>query len=86
MTIKVYGKESCQLCKRAKEKLELMGLPFESKTLAEYIKWHENWRNDESVAVLAFYSKIHNHMPIISIDGELYEYAGAMKILKGKKP
>jgi glutaredoxin len=82
--IKIYGKPGCGKCNAAKEKLKLLGLDFESCNLAEYIVWHENWRNDESVAVLAFYAFHNNHMPIISIDGELYEYAGAMKVLKGK--
>ncbi|MFA5324309.1 MAG: glutaredoxin domain-containing protein [Smithella sp.] len=83
--IKIYGKPGCGKCEAAKEKLKLLGLEFESCNLSDFVVWHENWRQDESVTVLAFYSKIHNHMPIISIDGELYEYEGAMKVLKGKQ-
>jgi glutaredoxin len=83
--IKIYGKPGCGKCNAAKEKLKLLGLEFKSCNLSDFVVWHENWRNDESVAVLAFYSEHNHQIPIISVDGKLYLYSEAMKVLKGNR-
>jgi glutaredoxin len=81
--IKIYGKPGCGKCEAAKKKLELLGLEFEVKTLADFTKFHDGWQSDSSVEVLAAWSYF-NDMPLLKIDGAFYSYAGAIKKLKGK--
>ena len=82
MTIEVYSKEGCAICKAAKQKLERMGLPFESRDITATIEPHDGWREDGSVEVLAAYAMIDSHLPVIRIDGEFTDYPGAMRRLK----
>jgi len=82
MDIKVYGKVGCGLCESAVDKLERMGFAYEKLTLSDYTEYHEGWREDNSVAVLAKYTEIQT-MPIITIDGHPMKYSEAMKLLKG---
>ena len=85
MLVRVYGKDKCALCDAAKGKLCLMGIPYEFRQLADYIKPHDGWRDDESVEVLACYSDI-DTMPVITVDGRAMSYPVAMGLLKRMKP
>jgi len=81
MTIDVYSKEGCGICEAAKDKLNKLGLPFESHDIESTVKPHEGWRQDGSTEVLAMYAMIDNHLPVIRIDGECTDYATAMRRL-----
>jgi len=83
MVVNVYGKldGSCGLCESAKDKLSRMGVPFSCFELADYTEFHEGWRNDESVQVLACYSDI-DTFPVITVDGKAMSYPEAMKLIK----
>jgi len=82
MNIIVYGKPGCKKCDSAKEKLDKMGLPYEFKFLPALVVWHEGWREDESVALLAESTLRDGDMPIIWINGRFYSYSEAMKDIK----
>jgi glutaredoxin len=82
MTIDVYSKKGCGVCEAAKEKLNLMGLPYRSHEMERFMEFHEGWREDGSVEVLAAYAMFDNHLPLIRIDGQYFDYAGAMSRLR----
>ncbi len=82
MMIDVYSKKKCGICSSAKEKLRLMGLAYKTFDLDSAIETHEGWREDGSVEVLAAYTMLDNHVPVICIDGEYHDYPGAMRFLK----
>ena len=83
--IKVYGKSGCGLCEAAKDKLRKMGFEFESCDLPSTVKFHEGWRSDDAVEVLATYTDI-GTMPVIVVDGEAMSYPESMRLLKKSKP
>lgn len=90
MKIIIYGKPTCKKCQKAKEKLERMGLPYTAKNLSEMVAWHEGWRDDNSVAILACSTLLNGDMPIIEIQNggperKCYSYSQAIKVLKGMK-
>ena len=87
MTVNVYGKldGSCGLCEAAKDKLMKMEIPFKSFELSDMVAYHDGWRDDESVEVLACYSDI-DTFPVITIDGKAMSYPEAMRKLKRLKP
>jgi glutaredoxin len=82
MTIDVYGKKGCGVCEAAKDKLRKLGLPFSEHDLAETVEFHEGWRDDGTIEIMAAYAANNQGMPIITIDGEAFTYSGAMKRLK----
>ena len=82
MKIVLYSKPDCTICSRAKEKLELMKLPYETKDLKECIEHHEGWQKDNTHKLLAFFTQNNQRAPVIEIDGEYYDYPGAMQKLK----
>ncbi len=86
MTIDVYSKEGCAICVAAKDKLEKLGLPFDSHDIERTVEPHEGWREDGTVEVLAMYAMIDNHLPVIRIDGECTDYANAMRQLNTRQP
>ena len=80
----VYGKKGCGLCEAAKDKLKKMGLPFESKILADFLTPEQWAKTPEAVReVQACYADIET-LPVIVIDGQAMGYPAAMKTLKGK--
>lgn len=84
MTICVYGKNGCGLCEAAKDKLNRMGLPFESRELSALTEFHAGWRTDDSVEIMACYADIAT-LPVVTIDGVAMGYPEAMKHLKRNK-
>ena len=80
----VYGKPGCGKCEAAKDKLNKLGVPFESAILADKILPHDGWRNDGTAAVMACYTAT-NTMPVLLIDNDAYSYSGAMRLLKSRK-
>ena len=82
MSIPVYGKPGCKLCEAAKEKLQLLSIAYKFVDLESV---PDDWRTNGMVAAMAEYEmKERKKLPLIGIDGVIYEYAEAMKILKGR--
>jgi len=88
MEIKVYSKADCGKCESAKDKIKRMGFDYEDHSLEYHITPHDGWRTDGStrmLASLAFSGDPSHQLPTIEIDGEFYDYSGAMKELKRRK-
>jgi len=81
MTISVYGKTGCGRCTAAKDKLKMMGFKYDEHDLAYHTGFHENWRTDGSIEVLAAHAD-NEALPLIRIGTSFHDYAGAMKVLK----
>lgn len=83
MTI-VYGMESCNKCELAKEKLvKHFKIEFEEKSYNNYVTFHDGWREDGSIDVMAarcFHGE--NAVPLISHNGTIYSYPGLVRTLK----
>lgn len=82
LAIVLYAKPGCGICESAKAKLALMGLAFEVRDLAQGLATHPGWREDGSVELLAASAMLNNAVPIVSIEGRYFDYAGAMRELK----
>ena len=80
--IRVYGKDGCERCTKAKEKLDRLGLQYEYHLLAEIIDDHGDWRNNNAIELKAE-TCIDDSIPIIWIKDYGYlRYAQAMKAAK----
>ena len=82
VTVTVYSKQGCEICRKAKEKLQMFGLGFEEKDLEALVEPHEGWQKDESVELLAAYLHLGNTLPVIRINDEYHDYPSAMRRLK----
>ena len=82
--IRVYGKANCGKCISAKEKLKLMGFAYTDHDLVSFTTYHEGWRADDSISIMAAHADL-DTMPIIFIGDQYYDYSGAMKALKQMK-
>lgn len=78
----VYSKSGCGICKKAKEKLQLMGLSYVEKDLQRLIAPHNGWENDEAVELLAAYAYLGNRLPVLKINDEYHDYPSAMRRLR----
>lgn len=95
MRIRVYGKPGCGMCEKAKEKLEYMELPYEFVDATPMIEAaakgdNPNWRNDDSVTIMAAY-QLYYTLPLIRFaDEDPVDYPEAMRrcreIEKARKP
>lgn len=85
MTVLVIGKKKCAVCDAAKNKLELLKIPYDFIDLEEARTPHAGWRTDGSVDALAFFSINNDRVPTIVIDNVTYTYSAAMAHLKRKK-
>jgi len=82
--VTVYGKDNCKFCSLAKDKLQMMEVPFRFEQIAPYTDHHEGWRTDRSVEILAAY-RMHETLPIIHIDGLFLTYPETMRYIKQKQ-
>jgi len=82
--VTVYGRENCKFCSLAKDKLQMMEIPFKSEPIDQYMNLHEGWRTDRSIEVLAAY-RLKETMPIIQIDGLFLSYPETMRHIKQKQ-
>jgi glutaredoxin len=82
MVVHVYGKEGCGKCDAAKDKLRRLGVSYQEHSIDYHVRYHEGWREDGSIEVLAAHSE-KNTLPLIRVGDEFYDYAAAMKCLKG---
>lgn len=82
MVVHVYSKEGCGRCTRAKEKITRMGYEYAEHNLQYHVEYHEGWRDDGSIEVLAAHAQT-NSLPLIRVGDEVLDYAAAMKALKG---
>ena len=82
MTIEVYSRKGCGICDAAKEKLGLLGFPYRSFDMERFTEFHEGWRDDGSVDLIAAYAMFDSHLPLIRIDGAYFDYPGAMGRLR----
>lgn len=86
MQVRVYGRKGCGSCDRTKQKLNEMGVRYESRDIDRYSQVHEGWRTDGSVELLVHLQFVdmeklvggHVALPIIEIDGTFYDKKGAM--------
>ena len=85
MSIKVYGMENCGKCEAAKDKLTRMGLEYEEHSLEYHTTLHDTWRDDNTVDVRVAYEIHEESVPLIEIEGEIYTYSQAMKVLKEQR-
>jgi len=83
--VTVLGKLGCKLCDSAKDKLKLMDIPFKFKEIQPFLELHDGWRKDGSVDILAAYHHHERVLPIISIDGQCFNYPLAMNYIKTKQ-
>lgn len=81
--ITVFGKPNCGLCNAAKEKLDLLKVPYNYQNLEEISEFHKGWRTDGSVETVAFYHTI-GTLPVVKKDGQYMTYPQLMKELKSK--
>lgn len=82
MEIIVYGKKDCGKCDAAKDKLDRMGFSYEVRELSRFTSLHQGWRTDGSVDVMSASVYWDGTLPLLSIDGEFYDYPTAMRVLK----
>ena len=83
--VTVLGKLGCKLCDSAKDKLKLMDIPFKFKEIQPFLEHHDGWRKDGSGDILAAYHFYDQTMPIISVDGQCFNYPNAMNYIKTKQ-
>jgi len=85
-SIRIYGKENCDRCTKAKEKLDKLGLKYEYHLLAEILdEKNEKWRERvEEVIDLKAETCINGYsVPVLWIKDKGYlQYAPAMKAAK----
>ena len=74
----VYGKKGCGKCEAAKEKLELMGVPYEFRKMKDVL----DGKIPDKEALVR-YALADQELPILVIYGKGYTYPEAMKVLKG---
>jgi hypothetical protein len=83
MTI-IYSMPNCGKCDAAKDKLSrFFNIDYEERSYKEHVTYHDGWRNDGSLDVLAakcFYGD--KAVPLMSHDGEMYDYPKLVKTLK----
>ncbi len=82
MTAEIYGKENCGICEAAKEKFDLLGVPYKFFNVDEFTELHEGWRDDGSAARIAALAFNNQTIPTIVVDGMPYNYGDAMRKLK----
>ncbi len=82
MTVTIYTKPGCAICESAKQKLRLMAVPFEERDLDAEMSPAATWRGNGRIGLRAQWALIGERVPMILIDGEAYDYAGAMRELK----
>jgi hypothetical protein len=64
-----------------------MAVPYAERDLAVALALHEGWRGDGSVELSAASALLDGAVPMISVDGQTYDYPGAMRALKAaRKP
>lgn len=86
MLVYIYSKKGCGRCDKAKDKLKNhFKVEFKNKNLSEYVEFHDGWREDGSISVLAHWAACNRAVPMIVIDDNSYDYAGAMRELKRRK-
>lgn len=83
MSVLVIGRDACGVCNSAKEKLDLMRIPYDFVNIAVAAEPHENWRSDGSVDAMAYFHLGNSMIPTIVIDKVPYSYTAAMAKLKG---
>jgi glutaredoxin len=85
MTI-LFGKEGCKLCDAAKEKLDLLAVPYRVVDLQKCSKGEmpEDWRDINLAGAQACY-EITETLPWLNLGGKIVSYPEAMKMLRGEK-
>jgi glutaredoxin len=63
--IRIYGKEDCPLCERAKALCIVNNLEYKYEEANTYTKPHEDWRTDVSIEVLAAIQIYDGKLPVI---------------------
>ena len=76
--IVIFGKHGCGLCDKAKEKMAILGQPYEFK---DFDDAGSDWREHGFTGAMAEYSH-KGTLPIISVDGVYMEYSAAMKAIR----
>lgn len=84
--IRLYGKQGCEQCDRAKDKLRRMGLSWEFVDVGSWLEYRDEWRDryEETVEFMAAYS-LYYPMPLPLFrfnDDEYLGYASGLKQAK----
>ena len=82
LKVDLYGKAGCAMCLAAADKLVLLGLEFEKHEISTYVDYHEGWKEDGSVEISSAYYMFDQKLPIIRVDGDFFNYPGAMRRLR----
>lgn len=85
--VRIYGLPECGKCDAAKDKLRRFKINFEERSYSHYVAYHDSWKEDGSVEILAARSFYGDHaVPLIeSEDGRVYDYPGFMRVLKQRQ-
>lgn len=84
--IDIYGRETCDVCKRFKKRVSDMGFEYNSHNIDEKINHHDGWKNDGSVEILAAMHSINDgYPPVTKIDGKFMSFSASINFLKGVK-
>jgi len=83
VTVFVVGKQNCGVCDSAKQKLELMKIPYTFLDADAAGDIHDGWREDHSILALAALNFSNNTIPTIVVDYHVFGYSEAMAYLKG---
>lgn len=81
MTVDIYSKPNCGICKSAKQKLDLLKVAYVEHDVTYHTTLHPGWRDDGSTDVLAAYA-LYGSLPLIRVDGTVLDYTGAIKALR----
>jgi len=84
--ILVYGKPDCKKCNSFKEKMAMMGM-VEGRDWEGYdcTNLQDEWERGMQIAAthaMSALQMIGGDMPAVDIDGRVYRYAEAIKLLK----
>jgi glutaredoxin len=85
VTVVLYGREDCKLCKDAEKKLQLMEVEYEKENIDFFSIPHEGWRDDESTTILAMHCLVNRHIPMLVVNGVPHDYTSAMRAIKSAK-
>lgn len=85
MVAEIYGKKNCGICEAAKEKFDLLGIPYEFFNVDEFTVLHDGWRDDGSIGRMGALAFNDQTIPTVVIDGMPYTYGEAMRVLKNWK-
>lgn len=65
----VFGKKNCPNCEEFKDFLSESKVPFRDQSVEYHTEYHDGWREDESVDVVAAYHLIED-LPVVKVGNQ----------------